>query len=72
MKTMKAEAQEQHAWNVLLEVPTRAETGAGRIKAMRRWTDFFDDMSDAEIEQMMNSEWITICKDGIIVWKDGM
>lgn len=70
MKTMKAEAQEQHAWNMLLEVPTRAETDAGRIKAMRRWTDFFDDMSDAEIEQMMNSEWITVCKDGIIVWED--
>ena len=70
MKTMKAEAQEQHAWNVLLEVPTRAETDAGRIRAMRRWTDFFDDMSDAEIEAMMDSEWMTVCKDGIIVWAD--
>lgn len=57
-------------WKKLLEIPTHAKTTRGKVAAVRRQTDFFNDFSDDEVTDFLKSEWATICEDGIIIWAD--
>lgn len=68
---MKMKDCQSATWSKLLELPTRAKTTAGLIKAVRDRTDFFAEMSDEEAEDFIDSEWCTLCDDGIVIWVDG-
>ena len=57
-------------WTKMLEVPTRARTLEDMIAALRKATDMYEDMSNEEMEELINSDWVEICSDGIIVWMD--
>lgn len=57
-------------WKKMMEIPTRAKTVNGIIKAIRRYTDAFDDLTQEEMEEYVNSEWVTLCSNGVIVWED--
>lgn len=57
-------------WEKLFEVPTKARTVDGIIAALRNYTDFYNELSDDEMLDIINSVWTEICSDGIIVWED--
>ena len=65
---MKMKDCSSATWKKLFEVPTRAKTTAGRIKALKNYTDAYNDISSEEIAETLNSEWCTVCDDGIVIW----
>ena len=56
-------------WAKMLEVPTKARTLAGVIAALRDAADIYKDASNEEMEELVNSDWVEICADGVIVWE---
>lgn len=55
-------------WKKSMEIPTRAKTLAGLVKAILKYTDAY---TAEEAEEVLKSEWATVCSDGIIIWCDG-
>ena len=55
-------------WKKMLMIPTKAKTVKGLVKAVLKDTDMYD--SEEAVEDVLFSEWATICKDGIIIWMD--
>lgn len=49
---------------LIYDIPTRARTYAGRIRAMRKRTD----LDDETIKDFLQSAECDICVDGILVW----
>lgn len=68
MKTMKE--TNSSSWSKMMQIPTRAKTTNGIIKAIKNYTDFFDDSTQEEMVKFVNSEWVTRCSDGVIIWED--
>ena len=52
----------------MLMIPTKAKTVKGLVKAVLKDTDMYE--SEEAVEDVLHSEWATICKDGIIIWMD--
>lgn len=57
-------------WKKLFEIKTRAKTDRGIIKAIKRSTDFFAEMTEEEQTEFVQSEWCEVFDDGIIIWID--
>lgn len=68
MKTMKQTTST--TWKKMLEIPTKAKTVNGIIKAIKRHTDFLNGMTQEEMENYVQSEWVEICSNGVIIWED--
>lgn len=60
-------------WKKLFEISCDTSSDEKIIQALRKETDFFDDMSDEEIlKSCIDGEWGDVCADGIIIWMDGV
>lgn len=68
---MKMKDCNSSTWNKIFEVPTKAKTKKGQIAALRKHTGFFDGAVDADVLELLDSEFCTVCDDGIIIWVDG-
>lgn len=68
MRTMKQTTST--TWKKMMEIPTKAKTVKGIINAIKQCTDFFNDMTQEEIENYVKSEWVEICSNGVIIWED--
>ena len=68
MRTMRQTTST--TWNKMMEIPTRAKTTNGIIKAIKNYTDCFDNLTQEEMVEFVNSEWVTRCSDGVIIWED--
>lgn len=68
---MKMNECTSNVWHKLFSVPTKAKTKKGKIAAIRTHTSFFDDFSDADASKFIDSEFCTLCSDGIIIWCEG-
>lgn len=68
MQTMKQTTST--TWKKMMEIPTKAKTVNGIVKAIKRHTDFFNDMTQEEMENYVKSEWVEICSNGVIIWED--
>ena len=61
------------SWKKLFEISCDTSSEEKIIQALRKETDFFDDMSDEEIlKSYIDGEWGDVCADGIIIWMDGV
>lgn len=59
------------SWHKFLEIPCDTnESTESIMAAMRAYSDFFDDMDDEELANMLAGEWCSVCEDGVIVWAD--
>jgi hypothetical protein len=65
----KMEQETSTTWSKLYEIPTTAKTEKELVEAVKGYTDTYS--NDEEIIDVLNSEWATICIDGIIIWMDG-
>ena len=68
MRTMKQITST--TWKKMMEIPTKAKTTNGIIKAIKNYTDCFDNLTQEEMVEFVNSEWITRCSDSVIIWED--
>ena len=58
-------------WTKLFELPMtpgQLINSHERFKACRKLTDYFE--TEAELNEILRTEWAEICRDGIIVWAD--
>lgn len=59
-------------YSALIEIKTKAKTEKGVFRVLKKNIDEdFYENDDEELHNLINSEWVTVCKDGIIVWYDG-
>lgn len=68
MKTMKE--TNCTTWGEMMQIPTRAKTTNGIIRAIKNYTDCFNNLTQEEMVDFVNSEWVTRCSDGVIIWED--
>lgn len=68
MRTMKETTCT--SWSKMMQIPTKAKTTNGIIKAIKNYTDCFDNLTQEEMVDFVNSEWVTRCSDGAIIWED--
>lgn len=58
-------------WTKLFELPMtpgQLINSRERFKACRKLTDYFE--TEAELNEILGTEWAEICRDGIIIWAD--
>ena len=50
-------------------IPLEGKSNEELATAIMEYADCYNDLD--EVLELLNSEWVTICEDGIIVWVDG-
>ncbi len=58
-------------WTKFLELPMtpgQLINSRERFNACRKLTDYFE--TEAELNEILRTEWAEICRDGIIIWAD--
>lgn len=65
---MKMKEVTSCTWTKIIEIKTRAKTPNGILRAIRCETDFDFDKSD--VEYGLETGFIELCDDGIILWED--
>lgn len=66
----KMEETNSTTWRKMHQIPTKASTTRGVIKAIVRHVDWFSGLTQEEMVDFVNSEWVTKCSDGVIIWED--
>lgn len=70
--TMKQEKKRNKSnYSPLFEIKTKAKTEIGVCRVLKKNVepDFYNN-DEEELHNLINSDWITVCKDGIIIWED--
>jgi hypothetical protein len=67
---MKMKNEKSSTWSKLFEVPTKAKTEKGIIKAIKRYADCYSNFTEEEMKELLESEYVTKCDDGIIIWEN--
>lgn len=65
---MKMKQVTSQTWEKIAEIKTMAKTVAGIMRAIRCKTDFNFDKSD--VEYGLETGFIEVCDDGVILWQD--
>lgn len=58
-------------YGVVLEIKCDAKTEQEAIEQIKKQSDFFYGMEEDEIIDFVESDWISLFDDGIVIWVDG-